>query len=114
MSFIPLQSRHLAGSLIAVLAWSAAAASALAQATPAVASAAPGAWTSAFEGDVPAAPAQPVPWREANEQVGRIGGWRAYAREAQTINAQDGAAGAGPAPALPATSPASAPAAHRH
>ena len=25
---------------------------------------------------------KPVPWREANETVGRIGGWRAYAREA--------------------------------
>jgi hypothetical protein len=23
-----------------------------------------------------------VPWRDANETVGRIGGWRAYAREA--------------------------------
>ena len=26
---------------------------------------------------------QRVPWREANETVNRIGGWRAYAREAQ-------------------------------
>ena len=25
---------------------------------------------------------EPVPWRVANETVGRIGGWRAYAREA--------------------------------
>jgi hypothetical protein len=25
---------------------------------------------------------KPIPWREANETVGRIGGWRAYAREA--------------------------------
>lgn len=24
------------------------------------------------------------PWREANDQVGRIGGWRAYAKEAAT------------------------------
>ncbi len=24
----------------------------------------------------------PIPWREANETVNRIGGWRAYAREA--------------------------------
>lgn len=24
----------------------------------------------------------PLPWREANDRVGRIGGWRAYAREA--------------------------------
>ncbi len=28
---------------------------------------------------------QPVePWREANDRVGRIGGWRAYAKEIQT------------------------------
>lgn len=26
---------------------------------------------------------QPIPWREANDAVARIGGWRAYAREAQ-------------------------------
>jgi len=24
-----------------------------------------------------------APWKEANDQVGRIGGWRSYAREAQ-------------------------------
>ena len=24
---------------------------------------------------------KPVPWRDANDTVGRIGGWRAYARE---------------------------------
>jgi hypothetical protein len=29
---------------------------------------------------------QPVEsWREANEQVGRVGGWRAYASEAQEL-----------------------------
>jgi hypothetical protein len=28
-------------------------------------------------------PAPSVPWREANDRVERIGGWRAYAREAQ-------------------------------
>lgn len=26
---------------------------------------------------------KPVSWREANDSVGRIGGWRVYAREAQ-------------------------------
>ena len=41
---------------------------------------------------------KPVPWREANDTVGRIGGWRAYAREAAT-------------PPPPAASAASA---HRH
>ena len=51
--------------------------------------------------------AQPVqPWREANDTVGRIGGWRAYAREtADAAPAQDlptpGAATPAPAPASP-------------
>lgn len=60
-------------------------------------------------------------WREANDAVERIGGWRAYAREA---NAPDAAASAPkPAPAAPAASappaeratrPAPPPPAHRH
>jgi hypothetical protein len=28
-------------------------------------------------------------WREANDRVGEIGGWRVYAREAQQTRAQD-------------------------
>jgi hypothetical protein len=34
---------------------------------------------------LPMRPAHPPPigWREANDNVARIGGWRAYAREAQ-------------------------------
>ena len=43
---------------------------------------------------------KPVPWKEANETVNRIGGWRTYAREAQQPDA--------PAPARPASAP------HRH
>lgn len=44
---------------------------------------------------------EPVrPWRETNETVGRIGGWRAYAREAQSGDARPAAAGASaPTPA---------------
>jgi hypothetical protein len=43
---------------------------------------------------------QPVqPWRETNDEVGRIGGWRAYAKEA----AQSAVPGEKPAPE---TSPA--------
>lgn len=48
-----------------------------------------------------------VPWREANNRVARIGGWRAYAREAQAPEAPEGARPASkvdPAPALPSTS----------
>jgi hypothetical protein len=53
-----------------------------------------------------------VPWTEANETVNRIGGWRAYAREAQQADP------AAPAPvpsAAPNAAPSSAPsAAPRH
>jgi hypothetical protein len=42
---------------------------------------------------------QPGAWRAANEAVNRIGGWRAYAREAQSAN--------------PAPTPPAATAAHR-
>jgi len=41
----------------------------------------------------------PIAWREANDNVARIGGWRAYAREAQQA---DPAAPAAPTPAAPA------------
>lgn len=41
----------------------------------------------------------PIAWREANDAVERIGGWRAYAREAQ----------APAAPAAPASVPAARP-----
>lgn len=41
-------------------------------------------------------------WREANDTVGRIGGWRAYAREAQ---ADAGHAHHHAAPATPASAP---------
>jgi hypothetical protein len=37
---------------------------------------------SAFEGYLPAREVNVGSWRAANETVGRIGGWRAYAREA--------------------------------
>ena len=53
---------------------------------------------------------QPVgSWREANDTVNRIGGWRAYAREARQLDAP-ATNNAPPKPAAPA--PASAPAGH--
>ena len=48
---------------------------------------------SAFDGYRRFADSPPRDWREANDTVGRIGGWRAYAREAQ--GAADGPAPAG-------------------
>ncbi len=82
---------------LAVFAMSAAAAGAQpAPAPAAAASAAPGG-RPATPGPIPAFPAEPAAfreyrpfadappadWRGANDTVGRIGGWRAYAREAQ-------------------------------
>ena len=51
---------------------------------------------------------KPVAWREANDAVARIGGWRVYAREAQQ---PDPAAADKPAAPAQAAAPASAPAA---
>lgn len=41
----------------------------------------------------------PLAWREANDTVTRIGGWRAYAREAQMPDAAAAADAAAPHPA---------------
>ncbi len=41
---------------------------------------------------------KPLSWREANEAVARIGGWRAYAREAQQPEAKPAGT---PAPSSP-------------
>lgn len=41
----------------------------------------------------------PKPWKEANDTVGRIGGWRAYAREAAQAEAQRPPSGGASAPA---------------
>ena len=77
------------GSALAVNAQQAAAPSAPAPGAPAArpAASAPAAnplsYRSALEGYQPFADPKPVPWREANDNVGRIGGWRAYANEAQ-------------------------------
>jgi hypothetical protein len=48
---------------------------------------------------------KPVAWREANDAVARIGGWRVYAREAQQPDAA-----AAERPAVPAQAPAQTPA----
>lgn len=57
---------------------------------------------SAFGGHKRMADTPVVPWRAANDQTARIGGWRAYAREAQ-------------APATAASAPAANGAkAHKH
>lgn len=61
---------------------------------------------SAMDGYQPFSDEKLVPWRDANDNVGRIGGWRVYAREAQ-----EGATGSKAAPPAPATGgPAARPA----
>lgn len=40
------------------------------------------AWRSAFDGYQPFSDQKTVPWRQANDTVHGVGGWRAYAREA--------------------------------
>jgi len=63
---------------------------------------------AALRGYRPATTPEPGQWREANDNVARIGGWKTYLREAQQADAAPAAA-----PAAPAAS-ASRPAGHHH
>lgn len=55
---------------------------------------------------------KPISWREANDTVARVGGWRVYAREAHQ---PDSAPAANSVPALPArAAPAAATPQHSH
>ena len=57
-------------------------------------------YRSAFEGYRPFADEPVSAWRDTNDTVGRIGGWKAYAREAQSGGARPAAAGtSAPVPA---------------
>lgn len=63
---------------------------------------------SAFEGYQPYTEEKTQAWKEANDTAGRIGGWRAYAKEAQQPAAADNAApkaAAQPAPQAGHTKP---------
>ena len=62
--------------------------------------AAPAPYRSALEGYQAFADQKMTPWQEANDTVGKVGGWRAYAKEA----AQPDAA-AGAPPTQPAVDP---------
>ena len=60
-----------------------------------------------------------TPWKDANDTVGKIGGWRAYAREAadamKARNAPDAAKAKPAAPSPPPAAPAAPPAqTHKH
>lgn len=58
------------------------------------------AYESAFSRYRRTADDKAIPWREANDTAARIGGWRAYAREAQQPD---------PAASAPAATPAAKP-----
>ena len=102
-----VQSALLAASLLATLT---------AQAQPAATSARPDpldakasvptlSYESSFSQYRRLGDEKPVSWRDANDTVTRIGGWRVYAREAQQ---PDPAPAAKPADAAPATKPVDA------
>lgn len=70
-----------------------------AQAEP-VQQAGPPAYRSAFEGYRAFSDEKVAPWKDSNDTVGKIGGWKAYAREAQ-----EGQAGSQQTPAPEAPAP---------
>ena len=64
---------------------------------------------SAFDGYRPYSDQPVLSWREANDRVGQIGGWRTYAKEAYSSTPSATHQGHGDAStAQPATAPASA------
>lgn len=71
----------IAAAIVAVFSAAAGAQQAAAP-TDAKASVPPVAHQSPFSGYRVHADAKPAPWREVNDEVARIGGWKAYAREA--------------------------------
>jgi hypothetical protein len=80
----------------------------------ATAATAPLLYRSALSGYKPLA-AESVAWRDANDAVLRIGGWRAYAREAAAPAASSPApAAAAPTPEPRSSQPATPPSGHRH
>lgn len=91
-------------------AWVASAAAAAGAQTQAPPPAAPAVtYRSAFDGYQPFND-QPVgAWKDANDTVGRIGGWRAYAKEAQPADGKPAQA----SPAAPAAATAHPPG-HKH
>lgn len=93
---------HAAASAVLALPLAGIAQPAPPASAPAASSPAGAVYRSAFDG-YRAYREQPVQsWRAANDLVGRIGGWQAYAREAQGSPAA-GAASAASAPAGPKT-----------
>jgi len=70
-------------------------------------------YRSAFDGYRAFAIEKVSPWRETNDSVGRIGGWRVYARESQQ-GSQSAIEKTGSGSAQPDAAPAAKPAPHKH
>ena len=89
-------------ALVAIAAGLSTAAAAQPAAGPADAKASvpPTAYESPFAGYRSHADAKVGPWRGVNEEVGRIGGWKAYAREAYEAS-QAAQSGGKPQPVAP-------------
>lgn len=81
MAHAPLGKSLIAASIAAAFSAAAGAQQAAAPAE-AKASVPPVVHQSPFAGYRVHAEAKPAPWREVNDEVARIGGWKAYAREA--------------------------------
>ncbi len=103
--FQPMPARWLALSLglVTLTASAQIPAASVVQAQPAS-----GEYRSALEGYVPYSEIKMVPWREANDTVGKIGGWKAYAKEAAQEPGHEGHAGH-PSPAASAPKPSATP-----
>jgi hypothetical protein len=84
-----------ASALLALPLW------AIAQQPPARAASAPTAYRSVFEGYRGHRDEPVQSWRAANDLVGRLGGWQAYAREGQG----GPVAGSAPAASAPGSRP---------
>lgn len=70
-------------------------------------------YRSAFEGYVPFADGPPTSWREANDTVGRRGGWKAHAEEAARPASVSSPPAHGHGHAHPTAAPGPAPARER-
>lgn len=79
-----MKTRHfsITHCWLALLAWPLAG-TAQTPATPA-----PLAYQSAFAGYQPFSDDKTVNWKEANDNVARIGGWRVYAKQAQELGSK--------------------------
>ena len=69
-------------ALLVLPLWASTAAAQTSVSATALPQAAPTAYRSAFEGYQPYTDEKIAPWKESNDNVGRIGGWREYAKQA--------------------------------